>query len=93
MSHFIGTIFRIRSDGPGPSRSDQRFCSSFLCRRSTLSRSLSHIPKNVNSKYCDSLQTSFSVPQKPKSYNHQEEDFDGGDVYENSADLSIYGNI
>ncbi|XP_033983489.1 myeloid cell surface antigen CD33-like isoform X4 [Trematomus bernacchii] len=90
---------RIRSDGPGPSRSDQRrsMLSRYLRRPKADTVDMSHIPKNVNSKSCDDQKVSkprFPSPKsQPKSYNHQEEDFDGGDVYENSADLSIYGNI
>ncbi|XP_034084227.1 sialic acid-binding Ig-like lectin 14 isoform X3 [Gymnodraco acuticeps] len=89
---------RIRSDGPGPSRSDQRSTwSRFLRRPKADIVDMSHIPKNLNSKYCDYQKVSkprFPSPKsQPKSYNHQEEDFDGGDVYENSADLSTYGNI
>ncbi|KAK1894746.1 Myelin-associated glycoprotein [Dissostichus eleginoides] len=87
---------RIRSDGPGPSRSDQRrsMWSRFSRRPKADTVDMSHIPKNVNSKSCEGQKVSkphFPSPKsQPKSYNRQEEDFDD---YENTADLSIYGNI
>ncbi|XP_063734917.1 myeloid cell surface antigen CD33-like isoform X2 [Eleginops maclovinus] len=88
---------RIRSDGPGPSRSDQRSIWNRFSRRPKAGTvDMSHVSKNVHSKSCDDQKVSkphFPSPKsQPKSYNHQE-DFDGGDIYENSADISIYGNI
>ncbi|XP_029307162.1 uncharacterized protein LOC115021128 isoform X2 [Cottoperca gobio] len=79
---------RIRSNGPRPSRSDQR-------RPTGDTVDLGHIPKNVKSKSCADQKiskTRFPSPKsQPKSYNCQK-DLDNGDDYMNDVD-AIYGNM
>nr|ATO93738.2 CD33 [Oplegnathus fasciatus] len=88
---------RIRSDGPGPSRSDQRrsFRSRFS-RRPKGDLDMGHMPNNMNSKSCADQKISkphFPSPKsQPKSCNYKE-DLNDGDDYENTADLNIYGNL
>ncbi|XP_039661400.1 myelin-associated glycoprotein-like [Perca fluviatilis] len=89
---------RIRSDGPGPSRSDQRrsMWSRFSRRPKGETVDWGHTPKNLNSKSCADQKASkarFPSPKsQPKSCNYQE-DLADGDDYMNTADLNIYGNI
>ncbi|XP_044063626.1 myeloid cell surface antigen CD33 [Siniperca chuatsi] len=89
---------RIRSDGPGPSRSDQRrsIWSRFSRRPKGNTMDSGHMPNNVNSKSC--ADQNFSKPRfpspksQPKSCNYKE-DLDDGDDYINTADLNVYGNL
>ncbi|XP_049902451.1 myeloid cell surface antigen CD33-like isoform X4 [Epinephelus moara] len=88
---------RMRSDSPGPSRSDQRSVWSRFSRRPKVEAvDLGPMPKNVNSKSC--ADQKFNKPRfpspksQPKSCNYQE-DLDDGDDYMNTADLNVYGNI
>nr|XP_033497342.1 myeloid cell surface antigen CD33 [Epinephelus lanceolatus] len=89
---------RMRSDSPGPSRSDQRrsVWSRFSRRPKGEAVDLGPMSKNVNSKSC--ADQKFNKPRfpspksQPKSCNYQE-DLDDGDDYMNTADLNVYGNI
>ncbi|XP_038568454.1 uncharacterized protein LOC119898321 isoform X1 [Micropterus salmoides] len=88
---------RIRSDGPGPSRSDQRRSVwSRFSRRPKGDMSSSHMPNNDNSKSCADqkfAKARFPSPKsQPKSCNYKE-DLDDGDDYVNTEDLNVYGNI
>ncbi|KAM9353689.1 myeloid cell surface antigen CD33-like [Symphorus nematophorus] len=86
---------RIRSDGQGPSRSDQR--RSIWSRFSRRPKGdMGHMHSNVNSNSCSNQKVSkprFPSPKgQPKSCNYKE-DLDDGDDYVNSADLNVYGNL
>ncbi|XP_051273007.1 myelin-associated glycoprotein isoform X1 [Dicentrarchus labrax] len=89
---------RIRSDGPGPSHTDQRrsIWSRFSRRPKGEMLDLDHMPNNVKSKSCADGKISkprFPSPKsQPKSCNYNE-DLDDGDDYMNTVELNIYGNI
>ncbi|XP_037641725.1 myelin-associated glycoprotein isoform X1 [Sebastes umbrosus] len=89
---------RIRSDGPGPSRSDQRrsIWSRFSRRPRGDMMDLTPMPKDVNSKSCDDqkvFKARFPSPKSQRKSQNNQEDLDDGDDYMNTADLNVYGNI
>ncbi|XP_068999165.1 myeloid cell surface antigen CD33 [Embiotoca jacksoni] len=79
---------RIRSDGPGPSRSDQRgaIWSRFSRRPRGDRLDIGHVSNNVNSSCADQKLSKPRFPspksQAKSSYNYKE-DLDDGNVYGN----------
>ncbi|KAM9309416.1 sialic acid-binding Ig-like lectin 9 [Pholidichthys leucotaenia] len=89
---------RIRSDGPRPSRSDQRrtIWSRFSRRPKGDRVDFGHLPNNMHSNSSAEQKVSkprFPSPKSiPKSCNYNE-DPEGDDLHINTAEFSIYGNI
>ncbi|XP_073341637.1 myeloid cell surface antigen CD33 [Pagrus major] len=69
---------RIRSGGPGPSRSDQR---------------PNNVNSKSNAKQKFSKPRFPSPKSQQKSCHYKEDDLDDGDDYINTADLNVYGNL
>ncbi|XP_020492982.2 myelin-associated glycoprotein [Labrus bergylta] len=88
---------RIRSNGPGPSQSEQRrsMWSRFSRRRPQVDM-VNQMPGDVNSKSsCSNQKVSKPRFPSPKSQRKSCNDkgFDDGDDYMNTEDLNVYGNL